>query len=124
MSPRMLQQRRNAAARRVETGTPPALPGALRREYTLIAVDDTPVELGLANRRRDERARRLRRLARALGMPLLTSLAVAGGVAVGHLGDRPPRVRPIAPTTLPVFAPSAPVSELPLAPIPAPRTGR
>lgn len=124
MSPRMMHQRRSAAVRRSDLAIPTALPATLRHEYTLTAIEATPVALGLANRHRIERMRRVRRLVRALGMPLLVSVAVVSGLAVGSLGDRAPQLRVIAPTTLPVTAPSRPTAELPLALLPAPRTGR
>ncbi len=110
-------------SRRSELAIPATVPTALRPEYAPIAVEATPVALGLANRHRIERMRRVRRLVRALGMPLLVSVAVVSGLAVGRIGDRMPPLRVIAPTTLPVTAPSRPVAERPLALMPTPRTG-
>ena len=119
-----MHQRRSAAVRRSDLVLPAALPATFPREYPLFAVEATPVARGLANRYRIERMRRVRRLVRALGMPLLVSLAVVSGLAVGRLGDRTVQLRVIAPTTLPVTTPSRPAAELPLALIPTPRTGR
>lgn len=127
MATTMMIHRRTAPVRRLGTAADlKASRSALvvRQRYAALVVEGTSLEAGQANRRRMMRARRVRRLLRAVSMPLMLGIAVAGGLAVGRMGEGTRSVPTIAPTRQPVYHEVSTASLLPLALVPATRAAR
>jgi len=126
MTTMALTHRRTAPLRRLRmtTDVQASRPAALAawQCYSALVVEGTSLEAGEANRRRMVRARRARRLLRAVSMPLILVLAVAGGLAIGQIGEGARVVRSIAPTRQPVYHEINTASLLPLAIVPAAHT--
>jgi hypothetical protein len=117
-----MTRRRLAPVRRLVLATDPRSmgPGAVvvRQGDSTLLVEGTSLEAGQANREKMVRTRRAKHLFRAAAMPLILGLAVAGGRAIGQMGQETRAVRTIAPTRQPVNRQVNTASLLPLALIP------